>query len=86
MLDIKRVTWTAAIWCAVTFVVCVAYGVITPQGFHSATFLEQALPGFHWITAQGFAIGLVESFLYGVYGGLSFSCIYNLVHRGRGGS
>ena len=83
MLDIKRVTWTLAIWSALTFVVCVAYGLVTPQSIHTPAFLEQILPGFRWLTAQGFAVGLLESFLYGVYGGVTFSAIYNRVYRHR---
>ena len=83
MLDTKLVTWTLAIWSAVTFVVCVIYGVITPQSFHTAALLEQVLPGFTWLTAQGFMIGLVESFLYGVFAGVTFCPIYNLVRHVR---
>jgi hypothetical protein len=39
--------------------------------------LEMALPGFHWLTAGSFVLGLVESFLYGLYAGLVFTPIYN---------
>lgn len=85
MLDTKLVTRTLAIWSAVSFVVCVIYGVITPQSFHTAALLEQELPGFTWLTAQGFMIGLVESFLYGVFAGVTFCPIYNLVRHVRAG-
>ena len=83
MLDTKLVTWTLAIWSAVTFVVCVIYGVVTPQSFHTVALLEQVLPGFKWLTEQGFMIGLVESFLYGVFVGVTFCPIYNLVRHVR---
>lgn len=85
MLDTKQVTWTLAIWSVVTFVVCVVFGLVTPQSIHTAALLVQILPGFRWLTAQGFLIGLVESFLYGVYGGLTFCLISNLVHGHRAG-
>ena len=81
MLHTKRVTWALALWCAVTFVVCVIYGLVTPQSFHTTAFLEQVLPGFRWLTPLGFLIGLLESFVYGAYTGLTFCPIYNFLHR-----
>ncbi len=43
--------------------------------------LEIALPGFKWLTLTGFLIGLVESFLYGIYAGLVFVPIYNALWK-----
>ena len=77
MLDIKVVTWSLGLFGAVTFIVCVVYGLIVPEPLHMTPFLEQILPGFRWLTFGGFLIGLVESFLYGVYAGLVFSLIHN---------
>lgn len=65
MLQIKRVTWALALWCAGTFVVCVIYGLVTPQRFHTTALPEQLLPGFRWLTPHGFVIGFLESFVYG---------------------
>jgi len=45
------------------------------------TFLESVLPGFEWLTWWGFLLGLIESFLYGVYAGLVFVPIYNFLYR-----
>jgi hypothetical protein len=39
------------------------------------------LPGFQWLSPGSFALGLAESFLWGVYVGLVFTPIYNLVAR-----
>lgn len=44
-------------------------------------FLKMLLPAFEWLTWWGFLLGLVESFLYGVYPGVVFCPIYNLLHR-----
>lgn len=77
MLSIKIVTWSLGLSGAVSFVVCVLYGLIAPESLHMHEFLESALPGFRWLTLGGFVIGLVESFLYGVYAGLVFAPIYN---------
>lgn len=81
MLDIRLVTWALGIFTAVTFVVCVAYGLVTPQSLHMHAFLEQVLPAFKWLTWWGFLLGLVESFLYGAYAGLVFCPIYNHLKR-----
>lgn len=83
MLDTKLVTWTLAIWAAVAFVICVIYGLVTPRSLHMTSFLEQILPGFRWLTWPGFAIGLLKSLLYGVFAGVTFCPIYNLLHRRR---
>jgi hypothetical protein len=81
MLNIKVVSWALATTTAISFVVCVAYGLATPETLHMHVFLEQVLPGFKWLTLPGFFIGLVESFLYGVYAGLVYVPVYNFFAR-----
>lgn len=81
MLNIKVVTWALGMFGALTFVVCVLYGLIVPESLHMTGFLEQVLPGFRWLTFSGFVIGLAESFLYGVYAGVAYSAIHNALAR-----
>ena len=81
MLNIKVVSWSLGIFAAVSFVLCVIYGLIVPQSLHSYQFLEAVLPAFKWLTFWGFCLGLLESFLYGVYAGLVFVPIYNFINR-----
>lgn len=50
MLNIKVVSWALCLWSALTFVVCVFYGLATPEALHRHAFLEQVLPGFKWLT------------------------------------
>ena len=83
MLDTKLIAWTLGIWTAIAFVVCVISGLVAPSSLHTAALLEQTLPGFRWLTLSGFTLGLVESFLYGVYAGLTFCPVYNILHRHR---
>lgn len=85
MLNIKVLTWSLGVFGAVTFVLCVLYGLIAPESLHSAPALEVVLPGFRWLTVPGLLIGLAESFLYGVYAGLVFGGIYNGFSRRWGG-
>ncbi len=86
MLNLKVVTWSLAAFAVVSFVVCVAYGLIVPEPLHMTAWLEAVLPGFRWLTPTGFVIGLVESFFYGAYAGLVFVPIHNFLWRHWGRS
>ena len=80
-LNWRAVTWALGLFAAVTFVVCVVYGLLVPRTLHMVQLLEIALPGFKWLSLGSFVLGLVESFLYGAYAGLVFVPIYNSVIR-----
>lgn len=81
MLNMKVVSWALGITTLISYLVCVAYGLATPSSLHMTSFLEQVLPGFKWLTWSGFLIGLVESFLYGVYAGIVYVPVYNFFKR-----
>jgi hypothetical protein len=82
MANTRLVSWTAGIWAAVTFTLCVVYGLVTPGALHGMrVFLEAVLPAFRWLTWWGFLLGLVEAFLYGAYAGILFCVVYNGLHR-----
>ena len=85
MLNTKLVTWALGLFTAISFLVCVAYGLVVPHGLGMQQFLEMVLTAFKWLTWWGFLLGLLESFLYGVYAGLVFCPIYNLLYRRWGG-
>ena len=81
MLNIKVVSWALATTTLISFVVCVIYGLVTPETLHMHAFLELVRPGFKWLTLPGFLIGLVESFLFGAYAGLVYVPVYNFFAR-----
>jgi hypothetical protein len=81
MLNIKIVSWSLGIFTAISFVLCVIYGLMVPPSLHMASFLEVVLPAFKWLTVLGFCLGLIESFLYGAYAGLVFVPIHNFLAR-----
>jgi len=81
MLNLKVVSWSLATTALVSYLVCVSYGIATPESLHMHAFLEQVLPGFTWLTGWGFVAGLVESFLYGAYAGMVYVPIYNFFQR-----
>ena len=85
MLNIRVVTWSLGTFTLFSYLVCIAYGLIVPASLHMHQFLEITLPGFTWLTFWGFLIGVVESFLYGVYGGLVYTPIYNFFYTRWGG-
>jgi hypothetical protein len=86
MLNIKLVSWSMGTFTAISFTLCVIYGLIVPPSLHMASALEAVLPAFKWLTFWGFFLGLIESFLYGVYSGLVFVPIYNFFARRWGGA
>ncbi len=81
MLKTKLVTWAMGLFTAFSFLLCILYGLLTPESLHMHTFLEMVLPAFTWLSFGSFVLGLVESFLWGVYLGLGFSLIYNVLYR-----
>ncbi len=81
MLSLKVVSLSLALAAAVSFVVCVGWGLVMPASLHMHGFLELILPGFHWLSFGSFLLGLIESFLFGIYAGLIFVPIYNVLNR-----
>lgn len=81
MLNTKLITWTLSLFTSISYLLCVAYGLVTPDSVHMHQFLEIVLPAFEWISLGSFLLGLVESFLWGAYIGIVFSLIYNALYR-----
>jgi hypothetical protein len=81
MLNTKLLTWSLGLFTSVSYLLCVVYGLVTPESLHMHQFLEIVLPAFTWISLGSFFLGLVESFLWGVYIGLVFPPIYNTLYR-----
>jgi hypothetical protein len=79
-MSIKAASLSLGSVFAVTYVLCVLFGLIAPQ-LHNANALGTFLPGFEWLTWKGFFIGLFETFVYGIYGGFLFAVLYNRFTR-----
>ena len=69
-LNWKIVTLSLGLHCAVSFVLCVAWGLLASPALHAAQLLEMVLPGFRWLSPASFLLGLV------------FTAIYNRVLKG----
>lgn len=59
----------------VTYVFCIALGVIVPDWEMHKPWL-QFFPGFEWLTWQGFTIRLVESVIYAWYVAVVFGWLF----------
>jgi len=75
-LNWKTVGVSVGLFLAISYVLCVVYDLIFPgQTMYQAWI--RLLPGFTWITWGTFFLGLVESFLYGIYFSLVFVPLFN---------
>lgn len=81
MLNLKVWLWSLGLASAVSFVLCVLWGLVTPESLHMHPFLETVLPGFKWLSVGSFFIGLIESFLWGAYAALAFVPLHNYFLR-----
>jgi uncharacterized protein DUF5676 len=64
------------LFLVITFVLCVVFDLIFPQfAMHGAW--QGLLPGFSWLSWGAFALGAVETFLYGWYVALILGPLYN---------
>ncbi len=73
-----------SLFLAITYVLCVLWGLLVPADLEMNPAWARFLPGFEWLTWRGFFIGLVESYLYGWYIAVVFVPLYRVFLR-RGG-
>ena len=81
MLNWKVVTKSLSSFAAISFVMCVGYGLVAPPALHAAWLLEALLPGFKWLSIGSFGLGVIESALYGAWAGFLYSVLYNYFAR-----
>ena len=80
MLHLRTVSLALGLTFAISFVICVLWGILLPEPLHMHQFLELVLPGFSWLSVASAVLGLVESFLFGAYFGAIFVLIYNALN------
>jgi uncharacterized membrane-anchored protein len=84
MLKIKIVALSLGIFTALSFILCVVFGLIVPESLHMHQFLQNVLPAFKWLSVGSFFLGLIESFLCGLYAGMVYAPLYNFLYRHLG--
>lgn len=65
--SIRTWGWTFSSFLLITYLLCVAFGLLAPRRFHMVEAWAPLLPGFEWLTIRGFLAGALGSFLYGWY-------------------
>lgn len=75
-LDWRVVGLATGSFLAVSYLFCVGYDLAFDQRMYEAWL--KLLPGFTWLTWRSFLLGLVETFLYGIYISLVFVPLYNV--------
>jgi hypothetical protein len=81
MLDWKVVANALASFTGISYVLCVAAGILIPTSLHASWLLEALLPGFKWLSLGSFVLGLVEASVYGAWAGFLYSMLYNYFAR-----
>jgi hypothetical protein len=80
--SITRWGWTLSTFLLVSYLICVAFGLLMPTGLHMHEAWAPLLPGFEWLTLSGFLAGAVGSFMYGWYIAVLAVPLYRFFGRG----
>lgn len=75
-LSIYAVGMSVGLFLAISFILCVGFGLIFPTMTMYQAWLP-LLPGFAWISMSSFVIGLVEAFAYGWFIAVLFVPLFN---------
>lgn len=71
---------TLSVFLAITFSLCMGWGLIAPAELHMHTAWEPLLPGFSF-SLNGYFIGLAWVIFYGWYTAILFAPLYNFFNR-----
>ncbi len=81
MLNVRIITSATTVFATLSYLLCVAYGLLLPSSVNMHQLLEIVLPGFVWISPSAFFFGLVWAVAWGAYIGGGFVLTYNMLHR-----
>ena len=82
--SIRTWGWTLSLFLLITYLVCIAFGLVAPEQIHMHRAWAPLLPGFEWLTVSGFIAGAVGSFLYGWYAAIVLVPLYKHFSRRAG--
>lgn len=75
-ISLFAVGHATSIFLAITFAICVGFDLLFPSHAMYQSW-QKLLPGFEWISAKSFTVGLIESYGYGWYVALIWVPLYN---------
>lgn len=84
MLNVRITTSATTVFATLSYLLCVAYGLLLPSSVNMHQLLEIVLPGFVWISFRAFIVGLIWALAWGAYIGGGFVLTYNMMHRWMG--
>lgn len=73
-----------SVFFALTYLLCVGFGLLAPARLRMYEAWAPLLPGFEWLTPLGFVLGLAGAYLYGWYVAAVFVPIYRAFSRRLG--
>ena len=79
-LSVYAVGMSAGLLLAISFVLCVGFGLLFPWATMYQAWLP-LLPGFTWLSLSSFVIGLAETFAYGWFIAIVFVPLYKFFSR-----
>lgn len=65
----QTIIWggTLSLFLLFSYLIYIGFGLLAPASMHMHEFWAPLLPGFEWLTLQGFLAGVVDSFVYAWY-------------------
>jgi hypothetical protein len=81
LLNVRVTTSATTVFVTLSYLLCVAYGLLIPSSANMHQLLQIVLPGFVWISTGAFLLGLAWAVAWGVYLGGGFVLTYNMLHR-----
>lgn len=70
---------TLSAFLVITYLLCILYGLLIHVGGFHQTLLPLLLPGFDWLSAPGFFIGLAWVFVFGWYVAIVYAPLHNFI-------
>jgi len=80
-MNIKVTGNALSIFLAISFVICMIWGMIAPPSLHMHAAWEAWLPGFEFAKPASWILGLAGAYLYGWYIALIFVPLHNFFAR-----
>lgn len=80
-MQISSLGQALSLFITISYLLCIAFGLLSPTRFHMHEAWAPLLPGFEWLTLPGFIFGLIGSYLYGWYIAIVFVPLYRFVER-----
>ena len=79
-MKVVPIGMTLSIFLAISFSLCMVWGLIAPTSLHMHSAWEPLLPGFNW-SILGYLIGLAWVVFYGWYIAVIFVPLFNFFNR-----